>query len=171
MYYGMLFRTKFYDVVCKRTRRKKPEQELKTKYYYRRGGLKITPVDNSSLGLYSGVYVFIKRYSKERDQFLIESTDGSLTWTDQVIPIKPVIGVHELYHTCFEFLALQDYHDGAEVCYRTQRGFAFLKKEINCSTEEYHIFIDGRLNLDTIPKSFNFCLGYSDCDALPVYSY
>jgi hypothetical protein len=167
---GQMIRTKFYDAI-KRTRRKKPEQDLKTKYYYRQGKLSITPVDNSSLGLYAGVYVFIKKYSKDRDQFLIEYTDGSLTWTDQVIPIKPVIGEHELYHTCFEFLAQKDYRDGQVVCYRTHNGWAYLRTEHCVSHDEYQMFVDGRLNLDKMPKGFNLCLGYSDNEALPVYSY
>jgi hypothetical protein len=165
---GYMIRTKFYDVV-KRTRRKKPEEDLKTKYYYRQGKLTISPVDNSSIGLYAGVYVFIKKYSKERDQFLIEYTDGQLTWTDQVIPIKPAVDGIELYHTCFSFLAEKDYRDGQTVCYRTQNSWAYLRTKHQVCCEEYRMFVDGRLNLENIPKSFNFCLGYSDNDVLPVY--
>jgi hypothetical protein len=164
---GHMIRTKFY----RRTRRKKEEQDLKTKYYYRQGRLTIIPVDNSSLGLYSGVYVFIKKYSKERDQFLIEYTDGSLTWTDQVIPIKPVIDNHELYHTCFAFLAQQDYRDGQEVCFRTRHEWAYLRTEHKVCVDEYQMFVNGRLNLDRMPKGFNMCLGYSDNNTLPVYSF
>ena len=165
MYIGVMFRTKF----NRRTRRRKPEDCLKTKYYYRQGVLTIEPVDNSSLGLYLGVYVMIKRYSRERDQFLIEYADGDVTWTDQVVPIRPMINGYELYQTCFELLAERNVRAGQTVCYRTQRGFAFLRREIQTCCAEYRMFIDGHLNVNNVPKSYNFALGYSDAESIPIY--
>jgi hypothetical protein len=162
MFNGVMIRTKFYDLVAKRTRRKKPELQLRTKYYYRQGLLTVTPVDNSSLGTYLGVYVFIKKYSPQRDQFLIEYADGELSWTDQVTPVRPAINGYELYHTCFELLVQRNYRAGQTVCYRTQRGFAFLRKEIQTCCEEYKMFTPAGLNLDGVPKGFNFALGYAD---------
>ena len=164
---GCMIRTKF-DTP---TRRKKPEAALKTKYYYRHGTLRITPVDNSSLGLYAGVYVFIKKYSKDRDQFLIEYGDGELAWTDQVVPVRPSIGGHEIYHTCFEFLRQYNYRAGHQLCYRTCGGFAYLKKEKSAGCPEYMLFINGQLNVDNIPRSFNYCLGYSDNEAVPTENH
>jgi hypothetical protein len=160
-----MIRTKFFD---KRPRRKKAEQCLKTKYYYRHGRLTITPVDNSSLGMYLGVYVMIKKFSRERDQFLVEYADGELTWTDQVVPVRPAIDGHELYYTCFELLAERNYRHGQLICYRTQRNYAFLRKEIQTCCPEYSMFIKGQLNLDHVPKSFNFALGYADNEAMPL---
>jgi hypothetical protein len=158
-----LTRTKF----GKKTRRKKPEQDLKTLYYYREGILKIETTDNSGLGLYAGVYVFIKKYSKERDQFLIEDNDGQETWTDFIVPIRPTINGYDLYHTCFEFLVAQNHKDGDTVCYRIKNGFAFLKKESKTDSS-YVLYKDGGLNLENIPRSFNFCLGYCENEIVAV---
>ena len=163
---GVMFRTKWGN----RTRRHKPEDCLKTKYYYRQGMLTVEPVDNSSLGLYLGVYVMIKRYSRERDQFLIEYADGELAWTDQVVPIRPMINGYEVYQTCFELLAARNVRAGQTVCYRTQRGFSFLRKEIQTCCPEYRMFVGGHLNVDNVPKNFNFALGYSENEIVPVYN-
>jgi hypothetical protein len=145
-----------------RTRKHKLEEDLKTLYYYRRGILKIEFVDNSRLGLYANEYVFIRKYCKERDQFLIEDCDGDKSWTDMIIPIKPSIEGHELYYTSFPLLVKQNYRDGDEVSFRTRNGFASLKKEIRVCCLEYEMFLDGRLNLDNVPKGYNFALGYPD---------
>jgi len=145
-----------------RTRRKKLEEDLKTLYYYRKGVLKIEFVSNSKLGLYADEYVFIRKYCKERDQFLIEDRDGDKSWTDMVVPIRPSIDGHELYHTSFPLLVSLNFKDGCIVSYRTRNGFSSLKKEIRVCCLEYELFKDGKLNTDSIPRSFNFALGYSD---------
>lgn len=146
-----------------RTRKHKPEEDLKTLYYYRKGVLKIEFVDNSRLGLYAGEYVFIKKYDRDRDQFLIEDSDGDKSWTDMVVPIRPSIDGHELYHTSFPLLVSSNFKDGCIVSYRTRNGFSSLKKEIRVCCTEYKLYNEGGiLNLDNIPKCFNFALGYSD---------
>jgi len=148
---------------ARRTRKKKLEEDLKTAYYYRHGRLKIDFVDNSGLGLYSGVYVFIKKYSIERDQFLIEDTDGEETWTDFIVPIRPSVDGHDVHHTCFRRLAEQGLQQNQTICYRTKNGFAYLRtahQETNC--DSFVLYKDGRLNIDNIPKCFNFALGYSE---------
>jgi hypothetical protein len=152
----------------KRTRRKKTGSDLKTLYYYRYGRLQITPVDNSGIGLYFGTYVFIKKYSPEKDQFLIEDVDGQKTWTDFIVPIKPSIEGIPLYYTCFEFLARQKYRAGHQVCYRTKNGFAFLRTEHQVCDGEYNLFKNGSLNIDNIPKCYNFALGYSENESIPT---
>ena len=144
-----------------RTRKKKPVEDLKTEYYYRQGILKIEFCDNSRLGLYAGEYVFIKKYCKEREQFLVEDRDGEKFWTDMIVPIRPTIEGHELYYTSFELLVERDYKNGDQVCYRTRNGFSSLRKEIR-PCECYQMFTENGLNLENVPKSFNFALGYSD---------
>lgn len=145
-----------------RTRKKKPEEDLKTLYYYRKGILRIEVVDNSKLGLYSDKYVFIRKYDKDRDQFLVEDKDGDKTWTDMVVPIKPIVDGHELYFTSFPLLVERDFREGDEVCFRTRNNFASLKKEIQNSSTEYNMERCECLNLKNIPRSFNFALGYPD---------
>jgi hypothetical protein len=153
-------------IAPRRTRRKKPEEDLKTAYYYRHGQLKIEKCDNSSLGLYLGKYIFIKKYSVERDQFLIEDTDGEQTWTDFIVPIRPSINGYDIYHTCFRFLANQNLKEGQTIWYRTKNNFAYLKTEHQTMCDEFVLYKDGRLNIDHIPKCFNFALGYSENDAV-----
>jgi hypothetical protein len=162
----VLIRTKF----GKRTRKKKAEEDLKTAYYYRQGVLKINVTDNSNIGIYSGTYVFIKKYSKERDQFLIEDCDGQQTWTDCIVPIRPSVGEYDVYHTCFEFLVEQNYQDGQEICYRIKNGFAFLKTEHRVCCDDFVLYKNGRLNIDNIPRSFNYALGYAENELMKKYN-
>lgn len=144
------------------TRKKKAEEDLKTLYYYRKGILSIESADNSGLGLYLGQYVFILKYSKERDQFLVQDRAGDKTWTDMVAPIRPVIDGHELYHTSFPLLVENDIKAGSEVCFRTHDGFALIRKEIQNPAKDYKLITNKHLNLKNIPKSYNFALGYPD---------
>jgi len=145
-----------------RTRKKKPEEDLKTLYYYRKGILRIEFVDNSRLGIYAGEYVFIRKYCKDRDQFLVEDRDGDKAWTDMVVPIKPMVDDHELYYTSFPLLVECNFKEGAEICFRTRNGFASLRKEIQNPGSDYEFIVGDHLNLKNIPKSYNFALGYPD---------
>ena len=150
------------EMITKRTRRKKAEVDLRTKYYYRMGTLRLTAVDNSPLGLYAGQYVFIKKYSHTYRKFLIKYPSGLFLWTDHVIHIRPEVEGKELYYTSFPILIEMNIYDGDPVCYRTRAGFVYLRKPMHQKIRtEYHIFSRGAFN-DNIPHGFNFCLGYSD---------
>ena len=149
--------------LVKRSRRRKPESELRTKYYYRIGRLELVAVDNSSIGIHTvtGRYVFIKRYDKNRGAFLVFTDTGRLFWTTQLIHLCPRVDGFELYHTSFPLLIVRNLRHGDYVCYRTRNGFAYLKMDRAIKHEEYQMFRNGQFNLN-IPKSYNFCLGYSD---------
>jgi hypothetical protein len=151
----------------KRTRKRKPEEELKTLYYYRQGVLKINFTDNSKLGLYAGSYVLIKKFDKDILKFLVEDKDGEKFWTDMVQPIRPEIEGHELYNTSFPLLMQTGFQDGCIVSYRTRNRFSSLKKEIRTCTSEFCLFRGGFLNFDGIPKGYNFALGYPDTLSTP----
>ena len=147
-------------------RRKKCEEDLKTKYYYRRGVLRVIPIANSPLGFYDGEFVSILKYSRDRHMFLFQDRDGRMGWTDKVVHVRPEVNGHELYYTSFPLLIQQNYKEGTKVMFRTKNSFAYLRKDIRKTEEgDYHICTCGVFN-DHIPKGYNFCLGYSDNNAI-----
>jgi len=85
-----------------------------------------------------------------------------------VVPIRPSVNGHEIYYTCFNLIVQHHYRAGHAVCYRTARSFAFLRSEHSTGCLEYEMFINGQLNIDAVPRNFNYCLGYSDNEALPT---
>jgi hypothetical protein len=149
-------------IIRVKRRRKKCEAELKTKYYYRRGILRIIPIANSPLGFYDDGFVSILKYSRDRHMFLYQDRQGKMGWTDKVVHVRPEVNGHELYYTSFPLLISQNCQEGTRVMFRTKNGFAHLRKDIKKTEEgDYHICSFGFFN-DHIPKGYNFCLGYSD---------
>lgn len=145
-----------------RTRRKKPEEELKTLYYYREGVLTLKVVSNSKLGLYCDEYVLVRRFDKGRQQFLLQDREGDLFYSDMVTQIQPFVEGMELFSNSFELLMQKNYREGDRVQYRTRNNYASLRKEITTtSSKKYTLFKNGVFNFKT-PKYYNFLLGYCD---------
>jgi hypothetical protein len=146
-----------------RTRKKKPEEDLKTLYYYREGVLALKVVTSSKLGLYYGEYVLIKKFDKGRRQFLLQNNDGDQFYSDTVTHVQPYIEGIELFHNSFPLLMEKNYQDGDKVQYRTRNNYASLRKKITApKTREFDLFAGGFFNYN-MPKYYNHVLGY--CDA------
>lgn len=179
------------DLSARRRRNGKALTCLKSLYYYRWGRLELETVDNSGLALLksNGAYVSILRYCKTRQQFLVSTHCGRRIWTNALIQVAPMVNGVALHASSFAELLQHQYQAGEWVKYRTcgefaflakghipttydkpsppqhtvqQRGCAFGGKTTAHTANRYEIYRDGVLNVQGLPRGFNFLLGYVD---------